>query len=138
MLTLEVIHIPVADVDRALQFYSENVGFSLDVDYQPNPGFRIAQLTPPGSACSIHLVASESKHRLQGLYLVTDDLVAECARLVRSGVEVSEIRRKDAVETWAGGFAPGVDPDHRNYASFADFTDPDGNVWTLQERNFQA
>jgi catechol 2,3-dioxygenase-like lactoylglutathione lyase family enzyme len=138
MLALEVIPLPVTDVERALAFYSERVGFAVDVDYHPTPAFRIAQLTPPGSACSVHLVASDSSCRVRNLCLMTNDLLAERTRLIRSGVDVGEIRHKDVVETWAGGWSAGIDPRRRDYASFADFTDPDGNSWTLQERGYRA
>ena len=138
MLALEVVPLPVADVDRALAFYTERAGFVLDVDYRPSPAFRVVQLTPPGSACSVHLVASDSRNRLQRLYLVTDDLEAERAALIGRGVDVGTIRHKHPRETWAGGWTPGLDPQRRDYASFADFADPDGNTWTLQERGHRA
>jgi catechol 2,3-dioxygenase-like lactoylglutathione lyase family enzyme len=138
MLSLEVIPIPVTDVDRGLTFYTEQVGFKLDIDYQPSAEFRVVQLTPPGSACSIHLVAAESSHRLHGLQLVTTDLAAERAALIGRGVEVGPIRHKQPTDTWAGDFAPGIDPGHRDYASFADLSDPDGNTWILQERAYRT
>lgn len=138
MLALEVVPLPVTDIDRALAFYTEKIGFTLDVDYQPNPDFRVLQLTPPGSACSVHLVAVDSSSRLRNLCLVTDDLDAERTRLIDRGVDVSPIRHKHPLETWAGGFSAGLDPQRRNYASFADFADPDGNTWTLQERGYRA
>jgi catechol 2,3-dioxygenase-like lactoylglutathione lyase family enzyme len=135
MLALEVIAVPVAAVDRALAFYTEQAGFKLDVDYQPTAAFRVVQLTPPGSACSIQLTSAESPARLHGLHLVTTDLDAERAALRDRGVQVGPVRHKHPIDTWAGDFRPGLDPDRRDYASFADFTDPDGNTWTLQERN---
>jgi catechol 2,3-dioxygenase-like lactoylglutathione lyase family enzyme len=138
MLTLEVISLPVADVDRALAFYTEQVGFTLDVDYRPTRDFRVAQLTPPGSTCSVHLVVSDSSSRVHDLYLVTSDLEAERAKLIDHGVEVSAVRHKDPVEMWAGGWGMGLDPQRRDYASFANFADPDGNTWTLQERGHRA
>lgn len=138
MLSLEVIPLPVTDVDRACAFYTEQVGFILDVDYRPTPDFRVVQLTPPGSACSVHLVAAPSGSRLHGLCLVTSDLAAERARLIGRSVDVSAIRHKDPVETWAGRWGVGLDPQRRDYASFADFADPDGNTWTLQERGHRA
>lgn len=134
MLALEVIPLPVADVDRALAFYVERAGFVLDVDYRPSDVFRVVQLTPPGSACSVQLVASASRGCAQGLYLVTDDLAAERERLIARGVAVGAVRHKEPVEGWAGGCVEGLDPKRRDYASFADFADPDGNGWTLQER----
>lgn len=138
MLTLEVVPLPVTDVDRARAFYTEQVGFILDVDYHPTPDFRVVQLTPPGSACSVHLVAADSGGRLHNLCLVTRDLAAERAKLIGRGVDVSAIRHKDPVETWAGGWSMGLDPQRRDYASFADFADPDGNTWVLQERDHRA
>jgi catechol 2,3-dioxygenase-like lactoylglutathione lyase family enzyme len=138
MLTLEVVALPVTDVERARAFYTEQVGFVLDIDYRPTPDFRVVQLTPPGSACSVHLVAADSDSRLHSLCLVTSDLAAERAKLIGRGVDVSAIRCKDPVESWAGGWSTGLDPQRRDYASFADFADPDGNTWTLQERGHRA
>jgi catechol 2,3-dioxygenase-like lactoylglutathione lyase family enzyme len=138
MLTLEVVPLSVSDVDRALAFYTERIGFNLDVDYRPSPEFRVVQLTPPGSACSVHLVRADAGPRVRGLCLVTSDLAAERERLIGCGVPVSGIRRKDPLETWAGGWAVGLDPQRRDYTSFADFADPDGNTWTLQERGHRA
>lgn len=134
MLALEVVPLPVADVDRALTFYVERAGVVLDVDYRPSGVFRVVQLTPPGSACSVQLVASVSPNRVQGLYLVTTDLAAEQERLIARGVEVYALRRKEPLEGSAGGWSEGLDPQRRDYASFADFADPDGNGWILQER----
>jgi pimeloyl-ACP methyl ester carboxylesterase/catechol 2,3-dioxygenase-like lactoylglutathione lyase family enzyme len=132
-LALEVVSVPVSDVDRTLTFYTEQAGFALDVDYRPTPEFRVVQLTPPGSATSVQLVADDT-YRVRDLYLVTSDLEATRAALLARGVPVGDIRHKDPVDTWAGGFSPGLDPRRRDYASFADFADPDGNRWTLQER----
>ncbi len=138
MLALEVVPLPVTDVDRAIVFYTERAGFILDVDYHPNADFRVVQLTPPGSSCSVHLVRSDSPDRVRNLCLVTTDLLAERTKLIARGVAVGEIRHKEPVETWAGGWSPGTDPRRRDYASFADFADPDGNSWTLQERGYRA
>ena len=138
MLALEVVPLPVTDVDRALAFYAERAGFTLDVDYRPTAEFRVVQLTPPGSACSVQLVAAHSTDRVHSLHLVTTDLEAERARLIARGVTVGPVRHKDPVETWAGGWSPGIDPRRRDYASFADFSDSDGNSWTLQERGHRA
>lgn len=134
MLTLEVVPLPVTDIDRALAFYTEQVGFNLDVDYRPSPAFRVVQLTPPGSACSVQLVAAASSDRVNNLYLVTDDIETERRKLISRGVAVGKVRHKSPVEAWAGGWSEGLDPQRRDYASFADFADPDGNTWTLQER----
>ena len=137
MLALEVVPLPVTDVDRALAFYTDQVGFKLDVDYQPTAMFRVVQLTPPGSACSIQLVRADSPGRVRDLHLVTSDLAAQRESLIARGVTVSEVRRKEPVDTWSGGWSAGIDPQRRDYASFADFADPDGNSWTLQERGHQ-
>jgi pimeloyl-ACP methyl ester carboxylesterase/catechol 2,3-dioxygenase-like lactoylglutathione lyase family enzyme len=134
-LALEVVALPVSDVDRALAFYTERVGFTLDVDYQPTSEFRVVQLTPPGSSASVHLVAADSPGRVHGMQLVTPDLAATRDELLARGVAVGDVRHKDPVEAWAGGWADGLDPQRRDYASLADFTDPDGNTWALQERN---
>lgn len=134
MLALEVVPIPVGDVDAALGFYRDQWGFELDVDYRPTGSFRVVQLTAPGSACSVHLVPAATGARLRGLILVTDDLAVERNRLIEAGVAVSEIRHKHPVDTWSGEWRPGIDPSRRDYASIAEVTDPDGNTWTLQER----
>ena len=138
MLALEVVSLPVTDIDRALAFYVEQTGFTLDVDYHPTAEFRVVQLTPPGSACSVQLVIADSPGRVHNLYLVTNDLAAERAKLIARGVAVGAVRHKDPVETWVGGWSMGLDPQRRDYASFADFADPDGNTWTLQERGHRA
>ena len=138
MLALEVVPLPVTDVDRALAFYSEQAGFTLDVDYRPTPGFRVVQLTPPGSACSVQLVAADSPARVRRLHLVTTDIAAARESLISRGVSVTPIRHKEPLETWAGEWSAGVDPRRRDYASFADFADPDGNTWILQERGHRA
>jgi catechol 2,3-dioxygenase-like lactoylglutathione lyase family enzyme len=132
---LEVVTLPVSDVDTALAFYT-SLGFALDVDYQPRDGFRVVQLTPPGSACSIQFgegLTDAAPGSARANYLVVDDLEAAHRELVAAGVKVGDIRHKDPVDTWAGGFAPGIDPERRSYASLAELADPDGNTWTLQE-----
>jgi len=138
MLALEVVTLPVTDIDRALAFYTQQAGFILDVDYRPTADFRVVQLTPQGSACSIQLVVADWVGRVHNLYLVTPDLAEARATLVARGVPVGAIRHKDSVDTWGGGWDPGLDPTRRDYASFADFADPDGNTWTLQERGHRA
>ncbi|MFG3206458.1 VOC family protein [Streptomyces sp. NPDC048192] len=138
--TLEVVILPVSDVDRSLAFYTERLGFNLDVDYGPSPSFRVVQMTPPGSACSVQIgvgLTDAEPGSLRGLYLVVSDLKAARAELAQRGVGVGEIRHKTPLDAWQGGFETGVDQERRDYASFADFTDPDGNVWTLQERGFR-
>ena len=139
MFSVEVITLPVSDVERALRFYVDQVGFTLDVDYSPNDKFRVVQLTPPGSSCSIQIgkgLSNAPVGSLRNTFLVITDLDAARNRLLERGVEVSEIRHKTPIDASDGGFAPGLDPAHRDYASFANFSDPDGNSWVLQERGY--
>jgi hypothetical protein len=131
MLALEVVPLPVTDIDRALS--TQQVGFTLDVDYRPTGTFRVVQLTPPGSAGSIHLVRRNGSTPLRDLCLVTDDLETMHRELSSRGVSISAPRHKHPVDTWAGDWAPGLDSERRDYCSFADFADPDGN--TGQSRN---
>jgi catechol 2,3-dioxygenase-like lactoylglutathione lyase family enzyme len=136
---LEVVVLPVSDVDRSLAFYTEQVGFTLDIDYRPSADFRVVQLTPPGSACSIQLVAAPPGRHPdpdRSIYLVVVDIDLARAELLDRGVDVGDIRHKAAGNQWRGGWEPAVDPERRDYASFLDFTDPDGNRWVLQERGF--
>lgn len=128
---LELMLLPVSDVDRAKAFYTEKVGFALDVDHQPNDEFRVVQMTPPGSACSVTIgigITSAEPGSYRGTHLVVADIEAARAELVERGVDVGEIRHMGSA-----GWEPGADPEHRDYASFADFADPDGNTWVLQE-----
>jgi predicted enzyme related to lactoylglutathione lyase len=126
---LELIVIPVTDMDRAKEFYSERAGFSVDVDHRAGEDFRVIQLTPPGSACSVTLMRSaERAGAVSGLHLVVEDVEAARADLRSKGVEVSE-----SFHFGAEGEVPGPDPERRNYGSFASFSDPDGNGWLLQE-----
>jgi catechol 2,3-dioxygenase-like lactoylglutathione lyase family enzyme len=137
--SVEVIPLPVSDVDRALRFYVDQVGFTLDVDYSPNDAFRVVQLTPPGSSCSIQIgngLTDAPVGSLRNVYLVVTDLVAVRNCLHERGVNVGEIRHKTPIGAWDGGFAPGPDPAREDYASFADFSDPDGNRWVRQERGY--
>lgn len=138
--SVEVITIPVSDVDRALRFYKDQLGFHLDVDYSPNHAFRVVQLTPSGSACSIQIGKGLTDARvgsLRNIYLVVTDLDATRTQLLERGTAVSEIRHKTPIGAWDGGFAPGLDPARGDYASFASFSDPDGNSWVLQERGYR-
>ena len=137
--SVEVVTLPVNDVDRSLRFYVDRVGFTLDVDYAPNDAFRVVQLTPPGSACSIQIgkgLTNAAAGSVRNTYLVVTDLGAARSHLIERGVEVSDIRHKIPIDAWDGGFAAGLDPAHRDYASFADFSDLDGNRWVLQERGY--
>ena len=135
---LEVIVLPVADVDRAKAFY-ESLGWRLDADVAGDGGFRVVQLTPPGSPASIIFgsdVTAATPGSTQGLYLVVDDIEAAREDLVTRGVNVSEVYHD------AGGVfehagtehrLAGPDPNRTSYSSFASFNDPDGNRWVLQE-----
>jgi catechol 2,3-dioxygenase-like lactoylglutathione lyase family enzyme len=118
-MKLELVPIPVADVDRAKAFYAERLGFVVDVDVSPVDGVRVVQLTPPGSACSIGFgtgipVYAAPPGSIRGLHLVVDDIEAARAELVGRGVDVGEIQDVGRGVTYAG------------------FEDPDGNGWTLQ------
>jgi catechol 2,3-dioxygenase-like lactoylglutathione lyase family enzyme len=135
--SIEVITLPVSDVERALQFYVDQAGFTLDVDYAPNDAFRVVQLTPAGSGCSIQIgngLTDAPAGSLRNIYLVVTDIEAARRRLLELGVKVGDIRHKTPIGAWDGGFAAGLDPDRHDYASFATFSDPDGNSWVLQER----
>jgi catechol 2,3-dioxygenase-like lactoylglutathione lyase family enzyme len=122
----------VTDVDRAKAFYVDKAGFTLDVDHQPSDDFRVVQLTPPGSACSITIglgLTTAAPGCIKGMHLMVTDIEAARSDLVKQGVEISEIRHlKD------GNWQPGAHPERNDYESFADFSDPDGNAWILQER----
>ncbi len=129
---LELVLIPVSDVDRAKSFYVEQVGFTLDVDHRISDEFRVVQMTPPGSTCSITIgigMTDSTPGSYRGTHLVVTDIEAAREELRARGVEVSEI-----THFAAGERKPGPDPDHADYNSFADFRDPDGNSWVLQER----
>jgi catechol 2,3-dioxygenase-like lactoylglutathione lyase family enzyme len=128
---IELLLLPVADVDRAKTFYTDKVGFDLDVDFSPNDEFRVVQMTPPGSACSIAVgtgITDAAPGSVVGVHLIVTDIDAARAELVERGVEVSDVRHMHD-----GEWKPGVHPGHDDYASFADFADPDGNKWVLQE-----
>jgi catechol 2,3-dioxygenase-like lactoylglutathione lyase family enzyme len=128
---LELVLVPVSDVDRAKTFYTEKAGFNLDVDHRAGDEFRVVQLTPPGSACSISIgtgITDAAPGSVQGMHLVVSDIDAARAELAKRGVDVSEVRHFEA-----GEWVPGPDPQRRDYSSFAFFSDPDGNSWVLQE-----
>jgi catechol 2,3-dioxygenase-like lactoylglutathione lyase family enzyme len=136
---IEVVTVPVTDVDKALAFYTRQAGFTLDVDYHPAAGFRVVQLTPPESACSVQIgtgLTDAPPGSARATYLAVTDIEAAWQELAGRGVMVSGIRHKSPIDGWAGGWQPGSDPERRDYASFADFADfadPDGNTWVLQE-----
>jgi catechol 2,3-dioxygenase-like lactoylglutathione lyase family enzyme len=131
-LKLELVLLPVADVDGAKAFYIETVGFNLDVDTSPTEEFRVVQMTPPGSACSVTIgkgITDATPGSVRGLHLVVSDIEAARAELIERGLEISEVRHFES-----GEWVQGPDPERRDYYSFADFSDPDGNTWVLQER----
>jgi len=140
-MKLEVVVVPVSDVDRAKDFY-ERLGFREDIDFAGSDGYRVVQLTPPGSACSIIFgkgITSDRPGSIDRLVLAVYDIDAARDELLSHGVEVSGVFH-DAGGGLAGGFhtgtaarAPGPDPQGRSYGSYASFRDPDGNVWLLQE-----
>jgi catechol 2,3-dioxygenase-like lactoylglutathione lyase family enzyme len=142
-MKLEIVVIPVSDVDRAKEFYG-GLGWRLDADFAAGDDFRVIQFTPPGSGCSVIFgknVTAASPGSAQGLYLIVSDIEATRGDLLRRGVEISEVFH-DAGGVHAGTDQPylfgrqrvsGSDPDHRSYRSFASFSDPDGNGWLLQE-----
>lgn len=130
---LELVLIPVSDVDRAKKFYLDQAGFVLIVDTPIGPGQRVVQVVPPGSECAIGFgtgLTSAAPGAAQGLHLVVSDIVAARAELTGRGVQVSGVRHLED-----GTWVDGPDPARENYQSFADFTDPDGNIWILQEVN---
>jgi catechol 2,3-dioxygenase-like lactoylglutathione lyase family enzyme len=130
-LKLEVIVLPVSDVDRAKRFYS-GLGWREDADFSNGDDWRVVQLTPPGSPCSIHIgkgITTAAPGSVQGTYLVVDDVEAARAELTGHGVAVSDTFHVDPVK----GRGPGPDPERRSYFSYASFSDPDGNSWLLQE-----
>jgi catechol 2,3-dioxygenase-like lactoylglutathione lyase family enzyme len=129
-MKLEVITVPVSDVDRAKEFYG-GLGWRLDADFKDG-GDRAVQFTPPGSQCSIHL-GKKGSGPAQGLFLVVSDIEAARDDLVRRGVEVSEVFHFAKGPGPFGGVVGGLAPDHQSYGSYATFTDPDGNGWVLQE-----
>ncbi|ODH02501.1 glyoxalase [Nostoc sp. KVJ20] len=137
-MKLEVVVLPVSDVDRAKDFY-KTLGWRLDADFVTDKDFRVVQLTPPGSEASIIFgtgVTLAAPGSVQGLYLIVYDIEAAHAELVDRGVEVSEVFHDiGGVFHHAGteGRITGPDPERRDYASFASFSDPDGNGWLLQE-----
>jgi catechol 2,3-dioxygenase-like lactoylglutathione lyase family enzyme len=139
-LKLEVVVIPVSDVDRAKRFYA-NLGWRLDADFAFENGFRVVQFTPPGSACSIQFgtnITPAAPGSAQGLYLVVSDIEAARSELLVRGAGISEVFHPSTPgaqfqRAGMNGRVSGPDPDHKSYFSFATFNDPDGNSWLLQE-----
>jgi catechol 2,3-dioxygenase-like lactoylglutathione lyase family enzyme len=130
---LEVVVVPVSDVDRSKAFYSEKVGFHVDVDDAPAEGFRIVQMTPPGSACSVTIgkgLIDSTPGSLKGLQLVVSDVEAARQHLVDHGVEVTPVRHFESGQRRDGHGGP--------WNSFIFFDDPDGNSWTVQEKPASA
>jgi catechol 2,3-dioxygenase-like lactoylglutathione lyase family enzyme len=125
---LEVVVVPVSDVDRAKAFYADQVGFVVDVDHSPNERFRVVQLTPPGSGCSITIgkgLSDMAPGSIKGLQLVVADVDAARADLASRGVDVSPVQHHDG-----NGMVDGRGDD---WNSFVFFADPDGNTWAVQE-----
>ncbi len=136
-LKLEVVIIPVADVDRAKRFY-QDLRWRVDADFANGDDWRVVQMTPPGSSCSIMFgkgFTSAVPGSVQGTFLAVDNLDAARGELIGHGVEVTDVFHFDGDRLVVGtnGRAPGRDPNARSYLSFASFSDPDGNSWLLQE-----
>ena len=134
--TLELIVVPVSDVDRAKAFYSDKMGFHVDVDHSAGEDFRVVQLTPPGSACSITIgtgITQVAPGTYQGLHLVVTDIEAARAELVGRGLDISE-----PFHFGAEGQAPGLHPERADYGTYLSFSDPDGNGWLVQEVKYHA
>jgi catechol 2,3-dioxygenase-like lactoylglutathione lyase family enzyme len=128
-MKLEVVTVPVTDVDRAKRFY-QSLGWRLDADIAVGATFRVVQLTPRHSACSVAFgtgVTTGPPGSIQRLILAVDDIGAARDELVGRGIDVSEVFHL------AGGRVPGPDPEGRSYSTYAEFRDPDGNAWLLQE-----
>jgi len=130
-LKLEVITLPVADLDRAKAFYG-GLGWRLDADFT-HGAERAIQFTPPGSPCSIHFAKSAAPGAAQGLFLIVSDIEAAREELLRRGAQVSGVFHYAASPAPFGGQVSGPAPDHQSYGSYATFKDPDGNGWVLQE-----
>jgi catechol 2,3-dioxygenase-like lactoylglutathione lyase family enzyme len=132
--TLELIVVPVSDVDVAKHFYADRLGFTVDVDHRAGEDFRIVQLTPPGSACSITLMRNpDAAGNLSGLHLVVADADEAAQHLRERGVEFDGPFHFDA-----GGQQDGPHPDRADFGTFLSFRDPDGNHWMVQEVRSRA
>ena len=131
---LEVVVVPVSDVDRAKAFYADTLGFPVDTDFQGGPEFRVVQVTPPGSACSIVFGKGlPSGAPIKGSQFVVQDITAAAEHLRAAGVEFN-----GPVHFEGGGMVPGVDPNDADFATFLFFDDPDGNSWAIQEVKHHA
>jgi catechol 2,3-dioxygenase-like lactoylglutathione lyase family enzyme len=127
-LKLEVIGIPVSDIDRAKAFY-QGLGWTLDADFMVGKNFRAVQLTPPGSPCSVHLDTTGVPGSAHKMLLVVSDIESARSELIAHGVKVSDIFHFDSEHHPV----PGLNPARQSYGSYASFADPDGNKWVLQE-----
>jgi catechol 2,3-dioxygenase-like lactoylglutathione lyase family enzyme len=126
---LEVVVVPVSDVDRAKEFYANTLGFTLDTDFSPNENFRVVQVTPPGSACSIVFGRGlPSGAPIKGCQFVVQDITAAAEFLQSAGVDVN-----GPVHFEDGVMIPGLDPQDQDFATFLFFDDPDGNSWSVQQ-----
>jgi catechol 2,3-dioxygenase-like lactoylglutathione lyase family enzyme len=128
---IEVVTIPVSDMDRAMAFYVEKVGFHVDIDHRINDDVRLVQLTPPGSACSVHLgihTLEMEPGSLDGVFLVVPDVRAASAELAERGVEVGELQVFDD-----GAYRPAREDESLDNVGFVFFRDPDGNRWCVQQ-----
>ena len=133
--TLELVMIPVTDIDRAKAFYEDRAGFHVDVDHRAGEDFRVVQMTPPGSTCSIAIMknidmAPGTQH---GLHLCVSDIEIAQSELAARGVEAGE-----PFHFGAEGQQPGLDPERRSYGTYLTFKDPDGNTWLVQEVRREA
>src|SRR6478609_1988720 len=143
-MKLEIVVIPVSDIDRAKEFYGGKLGWRLDADYDNGKDFRVIQFTPPGSGCSVIFgknVTAAAPGSAQGLYLIVSDIEAARKELLGRGIQISEVFH-GASGVYSGNDEPylfgqirvnGPDAEHGSYRSFASFRDPDGNGWLLQE-----
>jgi catechol 2,3-dioxygenase-like lactoylglutathione lyase family enzyme len=128
---IEVVTVPVSDLDRARDFYAERVGFNVDIDYRISDDLRLVQLTPPGSACSIHLgmgTVDMEPGSIDGVFLVVRDLIAARDYLVERGVEVGELQVFDD-----GSYRPAREGENLDLVGCVFFSDPDGNRWCVQQ-----
>jgi catechol 2,3-dioxygenase-like lactoylglutathione lyase family enzyme len=128
---LEVVEVPVTDVDRAKEFYVDKLGFTLDTDVAPNEHFRVVQVTPPGSACSITFgtgIGDGAPGSVRGNQFAVTDIHAAAAHLEAAGIQSSGV-----VHFEDGQMKPGADPQDGDYNSFVFFSDPDGNTWAAQK-----